>query len=307
MADNLLYIERPEYTGMAIAYKNREFIADLVMPRRPVGSEQFKWIKFNKGDRFTPQDTKIGRTSYPNQVEFGGTDQDDKTVDYGLETFVPNKEIKLFSETFDPLGNATELVSELVALGREKRVSGIVHGANTYATANKATLSGNSQWSDYANSDPVDAILETLDGLLVRPNKAIFGRPVWTKLRKHPKVVSKIFGSANTTGLVTRQAFAEALELDEIFVGTSWYNAAKSGQTESYAELWGKHAAFIYQSPGQSEMTFGFTAEFDNRRMKTAVDERRGTDGATAVRVIEQVKEVTPASDLGYLFINAVG
>jgi hypothetical protein len=306
MPDNLLYVERPEYTGIAIAYKNRDFIADMVMPRRSFGAKAFKYIKFNKADRFTPQDTKIGRTSYPNQVEFGGTEVDGRVTDYGLESFVSNEEIKLFSETYDPLGNATELVSELVALGREKRVAGVVFNAGTYATANKTTLSGNDQWSDYSNSDPVEKILESLDALLVRPNKGVFGRPVWTKLRKHPKVVSKVLGSVNASGLVTRQALAEALELDEIIVGTPWYNSAKAGQTESYAELWGKHAAFIYQSPGRSEMTFGFTAEFDTRRVKTAVDERRGVDGSTAVRVIEQIAEVTPATDLGYFFQNAV-
>ncbi len=68
MADNLTFVERPEYTGMAIAYENKAFIADAVMPRRSVGAETFKWIKFPKADRFNIPDTKIGRTSVPSQV-----------------------------------------------------------------------------------------------------------------------------------------------------------------------------------------------------------------------------------------------
>lgn len=305
MGDNLVFIERPEYTGMAIQYKNKEFIADMVMPRRTVGAEDFKWIKFPKANRFGIKDTKIGRTSYPNQVSFGGTEAADRTIDYGLEGLVPNKEIKLFSDTYDPLGNMTILTSEIVALGREKRVSDIVFNAATYAAENKVTLAGADQWSDPA-SDPVDQMIEKLDALLVRPNKAIFGRPVWTKLRKHPKVVAKIFGSSNTTGIVTRQALADALELDEIIVGTPWYQTAKPGQTEAYAELWGKHASFIYQSSVASEMTFGFTAQFGERRTLTAEDPRAGIDGSTIVRVVESVKEVTPATDLGFFFQNAV-
>ncbi len=306
MADNLTFVERPEYTGMAIAYENKAFIADAVMPRRSVGAETFKWIKFPKADRFNIPDTKIGRTSVPNQVEFGGTEEESRTIDYGLESPVPNKEIKLFSATYDPLGNATMLTSELVALAREKRVADKVFAAGTYGASNKTTLVGNDQWSDYTNSDPVDKMLESLDPLLVRPNIAVFGRSVWTKLRKHPKVVAKVFGSSNTTGLVTRQALAEALELDEIIIGTPFYNSAKPGQTESYAELWGKHAAFLYRATGQSEMTFGFTAEFGARRVMTAEDPRAGIDGSTIVRVVEQVREVTPALDLGFFFQNAV-
>lgn len=305
MGNNNLFVERPEYTGMSINYRNNQLIGERVMPRRQVGSEIFKWIQFPKEDRFTIQDTKIGRTSYPNQVEFGGTEVQDSTQDYGLESFVPNKEIAQFSETYDPLGRATELTTELVALGREKRIAGIVFGAGTYATPNKTTLSGNDQWSDYANSDPVDKILEKLDALMVRPNKAVWGRAVWTKIRKHPKVVSKVFGSVNSTGLVTLQALADALELEEIIIGTPWLNTAKKGQTATFSEVWGKHAAFLYQS-NTSEMTFGYTAEYKTRRVFTSEDPRAGIDGSTIVRVTEALKEVTPANDLGYFFQNAV-
>ena len=304
MSNNNVFVERAEYTAIALNYRNKDLIADLVMPRRAVGSEKFKYLSFPKGDAFTIPDTKMGRTSYANQIEFGGSEIEDLTRDYGLESPVANKDIAQFSETYDPLGRATELTSDLLALSRENRVAGIVFGTNTYAAANKVTLSGASQWSDYTNSDPVDAILEAIDGLLIRPNKAVFGRTVWTKLRKHPKVVSKVLGSANSTGLVSRQALADALELEEIIVGQSFLNSAKRGQTATFAEVWGKHASFIYQSPG--EMTFGFTAEFENRRMETFQDPRAGRDGTTIVRVVESIKEVTPATDLGYFFQNAV-
>lgn len=305
MPNGNIFVERPEYTGIAIAYKNKELIADMVMPRRGVGSEVFKWTKFPKEDRFTIPDTKMGRSSYANQVEFGGVEQTDVTLDYGLESPVPNKDIANFSDSYDPLAIATTSISELIALAREVRVAGITFGAGNYATTNKATLSGTSQWSDYANSDPVDAILESLDGLLIRPNKAVFGRAVWTKLRKHPKVVAKVFGSSSTTGLVTRQALADALELNEILIGSSFLNTAKKGATATFSEVWGKHAAFIYENLN-SEMTWGFTAERKQRTMATFEDGRAGIEGSTIVRVTEAIKEVNPANDLAFLFTNAV-
>lgn len=305
MSNGNVFVERPEYTGIAIAYKNKDLIADLVMPRRPVGSEIFKWTEFPKEDRFTIPDTKMGRSSYANQVEFGGTEKSDVTVDYGLESPVPNKDIANGNETYDPLAIATTNTSELVALSREVRVAGIAFNAAKYATANKTTLSGTSQWSDYTNSDPVDAILESIDGLLIRPNIAVFGRAVWTKLRKHPKVVAKVFGSASSTGLVTRQALADALEMEQIIVGQSFLNTAKKGQTAAFSEVWGKHATFLYQT-GTSEMTWGYTAERRTRRMETFEDGRAGIEGSTIVRVTESLKEVNPALDLGFFFQNAV-
>ena len=305
MSNGNVFVERAEYTALAINYRNKSLIADEVMPRVPVGSEKFKWLSFPKEDRFTIPDTKMGRTSYANQVEFGGSEVEDLTKDYGLEHPVPNKDIAQFSDSYDPLGRATELTSELLALSRENRVAGIVFGAGTYGAANKATLSGTSQWSDYTNSDPVDAMLESIDGLLVRPNKLVLGRAVWTKLRKHPKVITKVLGASNTSGLVTLQQFAEALELEQVLIGSSFLNSAKKGQTGTFAEVWGKHAAFIYQNRA-SDMTFGFTAQFGDRKMETFEDGRAGRDGTTIVRVVESVKEVTPATDLGYFFQNAV-
>ena len=304
MANNNPFVERPQYTGIALNYRNKELIADAVMPRRPVGAEVFKWIQFPKETVFTIPDTKMGRSSYANQIEFGGTEQSSTTADYGLEAYVPNKDLANFNDTYDPLGYATTNVSELLALARENRVAGITFNAATYATANKTTLSGTSQWSDYSNSDPVDAILEAIDPLLIRPNVWVMGRAVWTKIRKHPKVVAKVSGTLTTSGMVSRQALADALELDEILVGQSFLNTAKRGQTATFSEVWGKHSAFIYR--GNTEMTWGFTAERSPRNMMTSEDPRAGIDGSTIVRVTESLKEVNPAADLGFFFQNAV-
>ncbi len=44
---------QPELTAIAIAYKNRSLIADQVLPRVPVGKQDFKYLKFNLADGFT--------------------------------------------------------------------------------------------------------------------------------------------------------------------------------------------------------------------------------------------------------------
>ena len=106
------------------------------------------------------------------------------------------------------------------------------------------------------------------------------------------------------------QALADLFELDQIFVGESFINTAKEGQTASLSRCWGKHMAFLHQNPiatvrGES-ITFGFTAEYGNRVSGSIPEPKVGLRGAQRVRVGESLKELIIAPDVGYFFQNIV-
>lgn len=313
------FVVQPKLTAIAMAIKPTGMIADMVLPRVPVPAEKFQYTKFTTEEMFTIPETRVGRKSEPNQVEFGGTDVTDSTEDYGLDDFVPNKDLRSAQNTnYDPLAIATENTAVLVELSREQRVANLLFTLGTYASTLRTTLSGTSQWSDYTNSDPVDAILAAFDAMLVRPNIGIIGQAAWTKLRQHPKVIAKLLntgggglGGTAAAGVATRRAIADLLELDELHVGSGFYNTAKPGQTASYARLWGKHAAFLRQERSvrntQSALpTFGMTAQWGERVAGTIEDARRGLEGGRIVRVGEHVKELVAFQECGYFFQNVV-
>lgn len=317
------FVIQQRLTAITLTYRNQAFIADQVLPRIPVDSSAFKWSKYNLADGFTIPDTKVGRKSRPNEIDWTATEQTDSTVDYGLDDVVPQSDIDNAMaasavqgvQPIDPEARSTEILTDLIALDRENRVASKVFDLNTYPSANRTTLSGTAQWSDYANSDPISAILTALDTCIVRPNIAVLGQAVWSKLRMHPKVTAAVYpigGNAATSGtVVARQAIAELLELEEVLVGVSWYNSAKPGQTASLARLWGKHAAFLYRAPQilspTGTVTFGFTAQWGERIAGTIErDPNVGLRGGTRVRVGESVKEVVAANDAAYFFQNAV-
>jgi hypothetical protein len=309
---------QPKLTQIAMAIKPQGLIADVVCPRIPVPGEKFIYTKMSTEEAFAIQDTRVGRTGAPNQVEFGGSDVTDSTEDHGLDDPVPNKDVKNAEGTnYDPLAAAAERTTILVALAREKRVSDLYFTLGSYLAAQRSTLSGSSQWSDYTNSDPVTAILTAFDGMLVRPNIGILGRAVWTKLRMHPKVVAAVLnntsgnGGASAAGVIQRKAVADLLELDDIFVGESFYNASKKGQSASYSRLWGKHAAFLridpnVRDPRAALPTFGFTAQWGDRVGGVIQNSNIGLEGGQTVRVGEHVKELICFQECGTFFQNAV-
>jgi len=309
---------QPRLTQIAMGIKPTGFIADDVCPRIPVPSEKFIYTKFSTDEVFTIPDVRVGRTGAPNVVEFGGIDVTDSTEDYGLDDLVPNKDIKNAEGTnYDPRDAAAERTALLVKMAREKRVADLYFNLNTYAAALRTTLAGTSQWSDYANSDPVSAILTMFDSMLVRPNVGTVGRAVWTKLRMHPKVVAAVLnadrgmGGAAAAGVIQRKAVADLLELDELYVGESFANTAKKGQTAAYARLWGKHAAFMRIDKSVRDTkgglpTFGFTAQWGDMVSGTIVNPNIGLEGGETVRVGEHVKELVPFQEVGCFFQNAV-
>ncbi|MGE0671964.1 MAG: phage capsid protein [Methylibium sp.] len=303
---------RPDITAVAVAYKNGAMIADQVLPRIPVGSQQFEYTKYPASEYFTLPETRVGRKSAPNQVEFSGSRTPDVTVDHALDDAIPLADIENARNqpgVPDPELRAGSALSKLIVLAREKRAADLVFDPNQYGAGNKVTLSGTSQWSDYVNSNPQSAVMDALDVMIMRANIGIFGRAGWTKFSQHPKICKAVFGNNTDAGIVTRRQVADLLELDDILVGEGWVNTAKKGQPANLVRVWGKHAAFLCRdidADVDGMTTFGFTAQWGGRVGSTYFDPKVGMRGGNVVRVGESVKELVTANDLGYFFQNIV-
>lgn len=306
----------PELSAVAIGYRNRdvELIADMVLPRVPT-AKKFAYTKYTQADGYTVPATRVGRKSEPTMVNFGGQLINDECVDWGLDDLVPNDEIAAFNampkpgSMVSPQAKSVSLLTGLVLLDREIRVAATVFALATYPAGNQATLSGTSQWSDFTNSNPLDALLVALDVPLIRPNTVVLGQQVWTKLRQHPRLIQAANASAQTGGAITRQDLADLLEVKNVLVGVGFYNTARKGQTPTYARVWGKAAALLFVSEDQAnadQPTFGFTAQFGDRIAGVIPEPKKGLRGGETVRVGESVKEVISANEAGYYFHTAV-
>lgn len=297
-----------ESTGIAIAYRNPEFVADRVLPRKPVGKQAFKHRSVPKGTYLTIPNTLVGRTGKPNTVEMGWTETPSVTTDYALDAPVPNADVENAPADYNPRAAATEMLADLIELDREKRVADLVFALPTYGAGNRTTLEGTSQFS-HASSTPIKTIMTALDACFRRPNKCVMGQAVWTQLSQHADIVSATQKNSGEKGRASRAAFAELFELQETIVGTGWYNSAKPGQAAVTTRLWGKSILFFYQNPVASVeygLTFGLTAQWLTRQAGPIIDPDVGARGGTRQRVLESVAEVILCADCAYLFDAAV-
>lgn len=306
----------PTLTAIAMVYQNPaiSLIADDVLPRVPT-AKKFAWTSFDVAQGFSVPQTLVGRKSLPSEVDFSGVLVNDECSDYGLDDVVPNDEIEAWNALIkperggppNPLDVSAMLTTGLVRLDREVRVASRVFNAGNHT--NNITLSGVGQWSDFVNSNPLDAILASLDVPLYRPNVAVFGQATFTKLRQHPKIVQAVFGTAQNGGVVTRDQLAQVLEIQKVIVGAGFVNVAKKGQPVNTQRCWGKHAAFMYidkDAAMAKQPCWGYTAQWGDKIAGDIPEPKLGLRGSQRVRVGESVKEVTSAPALSYFFQNAV-
>lgn len=306
-----------QYTAVAIAYTNKALIADDVLPPTPVANREFLYLKYMKENGFTVPSTLVGRRGTPGQISFTASEQTGFTEDYGLDDPIPYDDVESAKASgipglTDPIGKSVEYLTNLLLLDKEIRVAGAVFNINSYAPGNSVTLSGTSQFSDYTNSNPVSALLSFLDVPLMRPNVMTIGQDAWRVLRQHPRVVEavKMSGAGlGAQGTIAREALAQVLEIDQVFIGQGWVNSAKRGVTPTYNRVWGKHISFMYRdllAGAQRGTTFGFNATWGSRISGQIPDPNIGLRGGVKNRVGWSCKEVISAPDLGFYVQNAV-
>lgn len=310
-------------TAIAIGYMNPSinYVADRVLPRQDVTAEKFKWTEYPLEEGFNVPDAEVGRKGRVQQLEFGGIERTSSVKDYGLDSPLPYSDIDAAAQAraagtsnFDPEGHATMMLTDAMLNQREVRVAGLIQNPNNYSTGRKITLSGTSQLSDYANSDPIGRISKGCDSTLVfRPNIGVMGRGVWSIVNKHPKVVNAVKGGTTESGIITLAQWTE-LFLDEgikeWIIGDSWYNTAKPGQSVALSRAWGKHISLLHVNPNATPegggITYGLTAQYGERIAGRIEDQDIGLQGGFRIRSGERVKEEIVAKDVGYFIQDAV-
>ncbi|WP_105198968.1 capsid protein [Pseudoalteromonas sp. T1lg10] len=299
-----------EQTAVAIAYSNRKLIADQLAPYSPVGKREFKWMEFGKGDKFTVPDTKIGRKSSPNQVEFGSKEQTASVEDHGLSDVIPNDDVTNAPEGYNPRTHAVEGLTDLVLLQREIRVATMMNTAANFGNTLALNGSAGKQYLDAADhAGLLKFLLEMLDTPIMRPNTMTVSQKVGTALRTNPLLVKAYNGSNGDQGLVPWSYIKEVLELDFINVGQARLNTAKKGKPLQLQQAWADSLSFTYQDPLASlqnnRMTFALTARYGERTSGMR-DVAAGLNGGVEIMVGEAVKEQVIAKDCGILLTNVL-
>lgn len=304
------FVQTPELLAIAEGYRNTSLIGAEVFPIVQVASDRFRYNRYDIAEHYTVPDTAVGPKGDINDIQTRATQVVDATDDHGLLEIIPQRDIDAAAtdSNYDPTGRSVQRLTDLVMLRHELLAAGVAFDPANYAAPYKLPLVGDAQWS-HPDSDPVEDIVEAMEKPLATPNVMVLGVEVWTKLRRHPKIVSAVLGNSGVSGVVSRQQFAEVFELEEVLVGNARVNTSKNPSSPNLVRAWGNHALLIHRNLNadtQGGLTYGYTARYRGWIAGTSPNPRRGLHGGTDVVVGHSIKVVQSATAAAYLFENAV-
>lgn len=166
-----------------------------------------------------------------------------------------------------------QLLAQIMMLNYEDAVASAI---NTTNIAQNITLSGTSQWSDYTNSNPVTAIdtgKETVRAASGKnPNSIFMSRPVFNKLKRHPKIL-ELFKGGTPAAIITDQLLEEVVLRDIlgfqfVAIGEAQYvdtNLNTDMESGNLTDVRGKKALIYYSESTPSLYSTSFMKTFAKR------------------------------------------
>jgi hypothetical protein len=319
-----VHVDQP-LTNLTLAYAQSQenFIADKVFPTVGVSKQSDKYYLYDRANMNRTGDVeKLAPRTEVNRIGMTLSTSSYFADVYGLGMDFDEQTLANEDAMLDIRSAGAETLAMRLMIHREEQFASNFFVASQWGTDN--TLSGNDQWSDYTNSDPIDAVTVARRTVQLgsggfKPNTMVVGKEVRDKLINHPDVLARLNGGATVTNtaLVTDAKLAEIFEVENFYVMEAVKNSSVEGVAESNAFIGGKNALLCYtpSNAGLMSPAAGLTFAWNNLEgvNNLGITVESFSDDALKRQQIAEMIQVKMSydmkvvgADLGYLFIDAV-
>jgi len=295
-------------TNVAVEYTNNELISNQIFTSEiSVAKESDLITVFDEPRRLESSVRANGAEA--NQVTAGASQESYTLISHALKDIITDRDRNNADSVFSLDIDMTKFLTEIIKLGEEKQAADLFFGSTSWGTTSTRTSStswaaANTSVDPVAQVDAICAVIRKKAG--VRPNLCILGDETLSVLKSHPKVLERIKYAEKA--IITTDLLAALFDIPKVLVGSTSYNTAKEGVTDSFSFLWGPHAWIGYINPVASRR--GYSAAYRLRmknsgkpvRVKKYRDEAREGD-FIEVQTFSAVKMI--ADRAGYLVKNA--
>lgn len=253
-----VHVDRP-LTNISVAYMQEQddFIADKVFPVVAVDKSTGLYYEYDK-EAFARDHSKPRADG----TESAGSGFKTSTSGYnclpveGFHKDLGDQLMDDFDEPLEPKRDATEFVTRVLLLGRERKFANAFFQPGVWSQqGTPANL-----WSNFATSDPIsdieDAKVTVHKGGLMEPNTLVLGAEVFKELKQHPVILDRIkWGGSNPDpAKITTQMLAGLFDLKKVLVGKAVSVTSNEGETFAANYTYGKHALLCYAAERPSLM-----------------------------------------------------
>ena len=324
LTPSAVHIDQP-LTNLTIAYVQDQnaFIADKVFPVVGVERQSDKYYIYDRDNMNRSGDVKaLAPRTEVNRIGMSLSNASYFADVYGLGMDFDEQTLANEDAALDIRSAGAQTLTNRLLIHREEQFADTFFKAGVWGT--DSTLSGTSQWSDYTNSTPIQAVTDARRSMQLasggfKPNCMVVGKEVRDKLINHPDILARLNGGSTVSNpaLITDAKLAEIFEVESFYVMEAVKNSSVEGVAESNAFIGGKNALLVHKAPNAGLMTpmAGGTFAWNNIPSANNLGitvESYSDDALKRMQVAEHIQvkmaydmKVTGA-DLGFLFVNAV-
>src|SRR6266545_6707775 len=248
----------PILTNFSVGYKDQALYGERIFPVTPVNTQSGRYRVFDRSNWLIFESRREPGTVANEILGAKWSEDTFKTRERSLQVPILDEERQQLQSqggfanaTFggamqlQPETDATELATRSLLLAQELAVSTLVRDTAQYASTNKVTLSGTSQWTDYTNgvssvSNPVADIMTGMRAVYAGtgryPNTMVIPALGISYIVNHPRVVDRF----KNFSLTEDDAFRRLTGFEgTILAVDSVYNSANNiDSTVSVASFW---------------------------------------------------------------------
>mgnify|MGYP000022198100 FL=1 len=299
-------------TNVSLAYVNQNYIADEVLPIVPNLKNDSGLIGSYSNDHLRIYSAK--RSLYDvsqKRIEWKYQQDDRYDIDYfDLETFLPDRLVEQTELPFNARRDAMLVVMESLKVERERSLAAIM--SDTSILTQNSTLSGTSQWSDYANSEPeVDirnARTAVFNATGMEANCIQMSRATLEVLKLHPFFLNQVRGVRLPSEDDVISILKSFFGFTKVLIGRAKYVSSKEGQTDVMADVWGKDLVIYYapQTPSLMQKSFGYSFQLAGRNWTVRTRREPDSDEGELIKVQHARDDKILVPTAAYLYKSVV-
>jgi len=299
----------PILTTVAQGYRNSELVFPVLFPVVRVDQRGGKIIQFGRED-FRLYSTARAPGAATKRLEVGYSGEPFSLNDYSLEGTVPFESMQEAGAVPDiDLGKIAVMKAQnIIQLGNEVMAATLATTAGSYQAANRVTLAGTAQWSDYSGtSDPSRDIQTAIEAVRTavgkRPNTVVLGPKVWSALKQHPRIIDRIKYTGRDS--ITLDMLATLWDVKRVVVGDAIYE----DDAGVIRDVWGKSVVVAFTNvSGLNDgglPSYGYTYRLRNYPLVEVPYQDRNAK-SWIYPVTDSLAPVAASINAGYLISAAV-
>jgi hypothetical protein len=243
-------------SNVALAFKNEEYIWNKFMGEVPVKEDSGHYWIYNKNFRL--ERTARADKTAANQVSWSASTSTYVIDRHALKDNVSQRD-RDNSDLPGSIDNDTvEFLTDKLNLRMEKTCSDLLFTTTTFSS--NATLTSVTSWRyNTTTSAPIQNVLSATGYVLgvsgKRINTGVINWDVLAALKENANVYNRLAYTKDK--ILTEQILASIFDVNNLFVGTAYYETNDEGLAATSSAIWPADALFMYQesNPGIKKLT----------------------------------------------------